>query len=169
MIKISVQLIIGLLLFSATSVIAQSKINKKDLKPFIGNWKGELTYIDYSSGKPYTMPANIEIKRGLVANQLLLTNLYPNEPKANSVDTVFISEKENSFDGASVKSLNKLKDGSKQIVTENTGTDGNDKKAALIRHTYTVSKTYYSNKKEVQFIGETKWVKRHEYKYSKVL
>lgn len=167
MTKIRFQLLIFFLIFSTSQVIAQGKITKKELKSFIGNWKGSLTYIDYSSDKPYTMPANIEIKNGLNANELLISNIYPNEPKANSVDTLIISAKENSFDGAAVKSITRLSDGSTQIITESSGMDGNDKKPALIRHTYTISKTNYSNRKEVQFFGETKWMKRHEYSYLK--
>ena len=167
MTKIRFQLLICLLVFSTSQLIAQIKITSKELRPFIGNWKGSLTYIDYSSGKSYTMPANIEMKKSLNANELLISNIYPNEPKANSIDTLFISEKENSLDGAAVKSIARLSDGSTQIITESKGTDGNDKKPALIRHTYTISKTNYSNRKEVQFFGETKWMKRHEYSYLK--
>ena len=167
MTKIRFQLLICFLILSTSQVIAQSKITRKELKPFIGNWKGRLTYIDYSSGKSYTMPANIEIKKGLNANELLISNIYPNEPKANSVDTLIISANGNSFDGAAVKSTLRLSDGSTRIITESNGTDGNEKKPALIRHTYTISKTNYSNTKEVQFFGETKWLKRHEYSYLK--
>ena len=39
---------------------AQS-IQVKDLAGSIGSWKGNLTYLDYSSGKPFTMLANIKI------------------------------------------------------------------------------------------------------------
>jgi hypothetical protein len=33
----------------------------KDLSNSAGRWEGKLTYLDYSSGKPYTMLANINI------------------------------------------------------------------------------------------------------------
>ena len=33
----------------------------KELSNSLGNWEGNLTYLDYSSGKPYTMSANIKI------------------------------------------------------------------------------------------------------------
>ena len=40
----------------------------KDLAASTGSWQGKLTYLDYSSGKPYTMPANIKIS--LTENKL---------------------------------------------------------------------------------------------------
>lgn len=35
----------------------------KDFNSLIGSWEGSLTYLDYTTGKPYTMSADIEIKR----------------------------------------------------------------------------------------------------------
>jgi 3-methyladenine DNA glycosylase/8-oxoguanine DNA glycosylase len=37
------------------------KTIKKDFAKLSGTWEGSLTYVDYSTGKPYTMPANLEI------------------------------------------------------------------------------------------------------------
>jgi hypothetical protein len=34
---------------------------QKDFAKLSGTWGGSLTYVDYSTGKPYTMPANLEI------------------------------------------------------------------------------------------------------------
>jgi hypothetical protein len=31
----------------------------KDLSASVGSWEGKLTYLDDSTGKPYTMSANI--------------------------------------------------------------------------------------------------------------
>ena len=51
-------------LFIALICNAQSnlKTTVKDLEKLSGSWQGSLTYLDYSSGKPYTMPADIEVK-----------------------------------------------------------------------------------------------------------
>ena len=45
------------------SLLSQTKytVNSNDFKAAIGFWKGSLTYLDYASGKPYTMPANITL------------------------------------------------------------------------------------------------------------
>ena len=61
-------------------------VSVKDFKPAFGKWKGTLTYLDYTSGKPYTMPCNIKVsKDGSNAQQLILAFEYPNEPKANGM------------------------------------------------------------------------------------
>ena len=44
---------------------AQS-VKVKDLSRSVGSWEGKLTYIDYSTGNPFTMLANIKI--GLTKN-----------------------------------------------------------------------------------------------------
>ncbi|MFX5622751.1 hypothetical protein ABTE00_21585, partial [Acinetobacter baumannii] len=35
------------------------RIQKNDTRIFEGKWVGSLTYLDYTSGKPYTMPADL--------------------------------------------------------------------------------------------------------------
>jgi hypothetical protein len=51
-------------LLTATLTQAQKKSNLliNDFMKVEGNWTGQLTYLDYSSGKPYTMSADLEIK-----------------------------------------------------------------------------------------------------------
>jgi hypothetical protein len=66
-----------------TSLYGQS-FKIKDLSASEGNWKGKLTYLDYSSGKPYSMSANIKInftenKKGYIMAYeypAVLNNLY---------------------------------------------------------------------------------------------
>jgi len=139
----------------------------KDFKKIEGSWQGSLTYLDYSSGKPYTMPADISIKRIYKTNKLVFSNIYPNETNANSIDTITISKDGKYIDKELVKSRRKLPNGFIEIITEELGTDGNDNKPAIFRHTYTFGKTTYKNRKDVQFTGETEWINRHEYSYSK--
>ena len=47
-------------MLAMASLSAQS-FQIKDLATSVGNWEGNLTYLDYSSGKPFTMLANIKI------------------------------------------------------------------------------------------------------------
>jgi hypothetical protein len=144
-----------------------STISLKDFKLFEGNWNGSLTYMDYSSNKPYTMPANINVKQIRKTNQLVFLNTYPDEPKANSADTITISKDGKMLNKETVKSIQKLGDGNTEIITETTGVDGNDNKPALLRHIYIVGKKKFVIRKEVQFVGQTEWLKRHEYNYTK--
>jgi hypothetical protein len=165
--KKNIILLITILNFSLASNAQSASLEATDMKNFQGFWKGALTYLDYSSGKPYTMPAQTEMKP--IAGQLSLTvrMIYPDEPKANTFDTLHISKDGKKIDAAVVISKRKLKDGSLEIITEEQGKDGNDNQKAILRKTYTVSETVLRIRKDVQFEGTTQWIKRHEYVYSK--
>jgi hypothetical protein len=153
----------------STSANAQTKNKRlnKDFKKVLGYWKGSLTYLDYSSGKPYTMPADVEIKRIKKTNKYVFSNIYPNERNANSNDTITISADEKYIDKELITSIKKLANGIIEIITEEKGKDGNDFKPATFRHTYTLGKHIYNKRKDVQFDGTTEWIKRHEYSYTK--
>lgn len=140
---------------------------QKDFYKLSGTWEGSLIYLDYSSGKPYTMPANLEIKRIGKTNKFSFSNIYPNETSANSIDTLSISTDGKYIDKELVKSRRKQPNGDIEIITEEFGNDGNDNKPATFRHTYTFGPTTYKNRKDVLFTGETVWVNRHEYSYKK--
>ncbi len=148
---------------------AQSKANftKEDAALLSGSWKGSLTYLDYNSGKPYTMPANTHINLIKGMNSLLVEMVYPDEPKANSKDTLIINDDRTIFAEAKIVSRKLLAGGSIQIITELNGKDGNDNKKALLRKTYTFNKNIFSNRKDVQFEGSSEWIKRHEYSYTR--
>lgn len=165
--KIILLLTISLCLSGHITLMAQKtiKIKAKDLKTLTGNWKGTLTYLDYTSGKPYTMPAELEIRQQGKSGTFIFSNIYPDEPKANSADTVILSKKGTMINNETVISKRKLSNGNIEILTEYPGTDGNERKSAVIRHTYILGKAIYSNTKEVQFTGQTNWIKRNEYSY----
>lgn len=152
-----------------TLLSAQSKKSKSPLANLPGTWKGTLTYIDYGSGKPFTMPASIIVKQIKNSPNYLIENIYPDEPKANFVDTFYVSSDCKMIDDCEVKTINKLKTGQVKIVAQRIGVDGNDSKKGLIKHTYLLSKTKYTIKKEVLFDGESNWVKMHEYTFTKII
>lgn len=165
--RLYVILTITLLISTIGSAQISFKTIQKDFYQLSGAWEGSLTYLDYSSGKPYTMPADIEIKRIGETNKFVFSNIYPNETSANSMDTISISIDGKYIDKGLVKSRRKLPNGDVEIITEEFGKDGNDNKPALLRHTYTLSSSTYKNRKDVQFTGETAWINRHEYAYKK--
>jgi hypothetical protein len=163
-----------ILIVTVTSLIGtfcNAQINfksiHKNFKELTGSWQGTLTYLDYSSGKPYTMPANIEVKRIKKTNKFAVSNIYPNEMSANSTDTLTISKDGKYINKELVKSKQTLASGDIEIVTEASGIDGNDDKPAIFRHTYTIGKTTYKKRKDVQFKGESQWINRHEYSYTR--
>jgi hypothetical protein len=166
----TIQTIAILLLCLFTSVAfaqTKAKIEASDFDVLIGHWEGSLTYLDYTSGQPYTMPANVDISRSDKAKNLVLAMSYPNEPKANGSENFVLSGDGSKLNKGKVVSKTKLSDGALQIVTEQSGKDGNDNKRALFKLTYIISRTSFSIRKEVQFVGETEWIKRHEYSFER--
>lgn len=142
-------------------------VTPNDFKNSIGQWKGTLTYLDYTSGKPFSMPAELQISQLAKSSRFVFAIRYPDEPQANGNDTLVISADGKQIDGENV--VSKVKHaGNTIITTQQPGKDGNDQKDALIRHVYTIGKTIFVIRKEVQFTGTTEWIKRHEYSYTKV-
>ena len=139
---------------------AQS-LQVKDLANSVGSWEGNLTYLDYTSGKPFTMLANIKISLTADKKGYIMAYEYPKEPHANAKDTTaivgslfgndkIIEFKRDSADGFT-------------LVTEVDGEDGNENKKAILRHQYLFLKNTFTITKSVKFQGTDKWIKRNEY------
>ncbi len=126
----------------------------KDFQKISGSWTGSLTYLDYSSGESYSMPADVEITRIDKTNLFAFSDIYPDEPHANSIDTLVLSADGKHINDELIVLRKKLPNGEISIVTTRTGTDGNDNKPATFRHTYTLSKTQFVKRKDVLFEGE---------------
>ena len=161
---VSIVIIIFALLFSIKNY-SQNIVTKDDLQILLGKWTGTLTYIDYGSNKPYTMPANLIVEQGKNENQILLFNNYPNEPKANSKDKIKISKNGELLDNKRVKSKEKLADNQIQIITEYFGKD--NKKKALIRNIYIIGEKKFVIRKEVKFNNSEEWIVRNKYSYNR--
>lgn len=154
---------------TGTAISQQTPFVKlSDFTVSLGTMKGSLTYLDYTSGKPFSMPANYTLSAGDNANGAIIRYMeYPQEPKANGSDTFRISRDGTMLDGELVTARKQFPDGSLQIVTEKEDVDGNDHRAARIRHTYLIGKNTFSIKKEVRFTGEEKWIQRHLFSFSR--
>lgn len=146
---------------------AQITISNEDIKPLIGSWSGTLTYLDYTSNKPYTMPAELIVVQVDETNIYIFNVSYPDEPRANSADTVSISEDGSMLDGKNVISKRFINDKILEVVTEIMSVDGNENKAAAIRHTYSIGAEIFVIKKTVQFAGEEDWINRNEFNFKK--
>jgi hypothetical protein len=162
-------MLVSLLCLTVSVLSAQSPaaVSVKDFAIAAGPWKGKLTYLDYTSGKPYTMPANITLRILADNSSIELAFVYPDEPKANGKDTLFISGNGSMLNKAKIISKKLLPDGSIQIITDINGKDGNDNKSAILRHIYTIGKNNFSNRKEVKFEGADQWIMRNEYVFSR--
>ena len=68
------------------------KVTPSQLKIIEGAWVGSLTYLDYKSGKPFTMPANITFQQSKDNPNIFLRSIgYSTEPHANQKDSMIIS------------------------------------------------------------------------------
>src|SRR5690349_11202107 len=158
--------VLYILIISSLSFTQEANnVSVDDFTPVFGTWKGSLTYLDYSSGKPYTMPAEVTIAP--LESQVVFVYEYPNEPQANGNDTLKISNNGTMLDNARVVSKKLVAKGKLEIMTEVNGVDGNEEKEAIIRHTFTISGNFFSNRKDVKFKGENKWIRRNEYSFSR--
>ncbi len=151
-------------MLACLSAQAQS-VQIKDLLASVGSWEGKLTYLDYSSGKPYTMSANIKVSLTDNKSGYVMAYEYPNEPQANSSDTTYVTGR--FFGKERIVGFQKAADGGFTLVTELEGEDGNDSKKATLRHIYQLKSTAYSITKEVKFEGTELWIKRNEYLLNK--
>jgi hypothetical protein len=147
------------LLLCLTATAQYVQVN--DLSASVGSWEGKLTYLDYSSGKPYTMSANIKVSLTENKSGYVMAYEYPKEPQANSRDTTYI--RDNFFGKDKIVVFEKGSGGGFTLVTEVDGTDGNDNKKAVLKHVYLVTLTSFSITKEVKFEGTAVWVRRNEY------
>ncbi|HUR66988.1 MAG TPA: hypothetical protein VMZ03_11630 [Chitinophagaceae bacterium] len=116
------------------SYLQDPGISVKDLKPALGSWKGTITYKDYTSGKPFTMPANMVVEKDKSNEQrLILRYEYPKEPTANANDTLVFSADKKQINGELVISKENTAGGILKVITEKTGVDGNDNRPALFK------------------------------------
>lgn len=163
--KITFLLVVNILIPFLIRAQTTSKQLVHDFRKNEGIWTGSLTYLDYDSGKPYTMAANLEIKRIDKTQQFLFINTYPKEKSANSTDTVAISAHGKFIANALVISRKDLAGDGVQIITKKTDEDGNNGRKATIRQTYTLGKYTFSERKDVRYANEKNWIKRHEFIY----
>lgn len=143
------------------------KITPNDIEILIGFWEGTLTYVDYTTGKPFKMPANLKIKQGKNKYQLKLYSIYPNEPKANDTSKFVISKDGEKIDGKPILSKKINQNNEVVFMVEYLGKDGNENKKATIRQFYILGNSSFVIRKEVKFQDQNEWIKRNEFNYLK--
>jgi len=147
----------------SNSIISEYTVDPEDIEIILGDWTGSLTYIDYSSNEPYTMPADVTVKQD--KNKLTLNFKYPNEPNANSKGQISISKKGDKINKEIVVSKRELSNEQLEIITEYDGKD-NEKKA-LIRNKYIIGSKKFVVRKEVKFENSNEWIMRNEYSFER--
>lgn len=159
------KILIVLIFLIAQGTYAQNTISPDDLDIISGKWKGTLTYLDYSTNKPFTMPANVSVERGKNEYQVQLLINYPKEPNANSKDKIIISKDGVLLNKTRVTSRELLTNQEIKITTEYSGKD--NRKKALIRNVYIFGAQRFIIRKEVKFDDSADWLMRNEYNFAR--
>ena len=169
--KLAISLItICIVLYSTVCSAQESKSTKipvtmEDISSAIGEWTGTLTYMNYSDGTPFSMPAKATISIGKNSNELDLYYVYPNEPHANSSGKLRITKNGHQFNGHKVVSKSIMPDGQLQIVTEHNGKD--NKQKATINNIYTLSVNQLIISKKVTYKKSGETIIRNEYRFER--
>lgn len=153
-----------LLIFLCSSFISFTGFTQNaELSPLIGNWKGNLTYIDYRSGKPVHLKTEMAITPYKAnKNGVVIFYQYPEEPKANSYDTLQVSADAKMINDKPIISRSNDEWGNLVIVSEKKGMD--NYKPAILRYIYTIGKNDFIIRKEVKLEDATEYMLRNEYR-----
>ena len=152
--------------FSVVPILGQTpRLKPDDLVPLLGGpWMGTLTYRDYSSNKEVSIPSNLTVTRSIEQNRTWIFEYeYPKEPKANSKESVVISEDGTSIDDEKLVARETLASGVLRLVTERRGKDNDEN--ALIRHIYLISESRFLVTKEVRPENSTTFLERNRYSW----
>jgi hypothetical protein len=161
------KLAFALSLLTLLAFVVTTTVQPKHLNEMLGSWKGTLQYLDYTSNKQVSIPANFKMtKIENRSNTFLVQFFYSDEPQANQSDTLFLNNNGKKIDDYAV-TYNQLEKGTRTIVVTKKDVDGNDHKMAWIKKTYRISNRTLSIQKEVQFDGTKDWTVRHTYSFTR--
>jgi len=161
-----------LVLFAVSSSVFHAfgqapRVGAEDLRRLTGaRWTGTLAYLDYGSNKKVSIRCNLTVTESPGERPSWVFEYeYPDEPKANSKDTVTLGDGGMTFDGERGVERTRLDDGTLRLVTQRSGKD-NDRDA-LIRHTYLIGESGFSIKKEVRPEGAADFFERNRYSWKR--
>ncbi len=164
--RFSTTFTIAVIIFSSFPLLGQkAAIQAGDLSRLIGDWQGSLTYLNYQDNQYVTIRTNLQIVAGENENEIKVTNSYPDEPNAGGSYRLWTKKNGTRLNKELVTAREALEDGTIEIVTTYRGRD--DNKRATIRITYRIGENNYSSRKDVQYKGETEWIKRNEFSYER--
>jgi len=132
----------------------------------VAQWIGTLTYLDYRTNKRVSIASNLKVSQPKGDEMAWVFEYqYPDEPKANSQETVTISAEGRMINGERVTERANLDGKGLRFVTEKSGMDNN--KEALFRFTYVISEKSFSIKKEVRYAGAAEYIERNQYDWKR--
>lgn len=141
-----------------------ASVKDKDLEVLISDqWKGELTYIDYTSGKRTSIASEMKIARQK-KDSYIFEYIYTYEPNKSNKMKVKIQEEGTILNDQKVTSVQQ--EGEYLVIkTEKQGKD-NGKKVWFV-FTYRFNEKMLSMKKEYRLLGSDELNFRNEYVFRK--
>jgi opacity protein-like surface antigen len=141
-------------------------VRPADLERLAGaEWQGTLSYLDYGSGRKTSIRSNVTVTPSGEPSRWIFAHRYPDEPRADSRDTVVLAADGRTLAGETVVERATLADGTLRIVTEKPGRD-NDRPATF-RYTYLIAPARVSIRKEVRVDGTAEFFERNEYAWTR--
>jgi hypothetical protein len=142
------------------------KVNSNDLKIITGDqWKGKLTYLDYSSNQKTSISAHLMVQQSTEEKNIFyFIHDYPKEPKANKTDTVIINNDGKQLNDQSVIKKEKIGNIIK-LITESSR--GSKDELKYFRYTYLLGSNLFSIKKEEKGMKDTAYFTRNIYEYQR--
>lgn len=143
------------------------KVLESDFDRVAGiDWKGSLTYLDYSSKKPVEIKSALYVKSALNQPSSWMWNVgYTDEPDHNSGGLLSLRFKGQFINDEKVIDRVVLGSGDVKITTEYKGDD--DGKPALNRHVYILGGKEISLQKLVKFQSDMSFFERHIYRWKR--
>lgn len=159
-------LIYLLIILPALQFSFADKVNSNDLKIITGDqWKGKLTYLDFSTNQKTSIPANLLVKQSSSEKNIFyFIHEYPKEPHANNTDTLIISSEGRKLNNQMVVKKDKIGTMIK-LITEST--NGNQSDFKYFRYTYLLGTNLFSIKKEEKGMKDTGYFTRNIYEYQR--
>ncbi len=141
-----------------------------DLEKMEGAWLGFLFYKDYQSGQMQRIHASINVSRSAATtgNVWQLEYDYPREPGHKSTSTYILNKTGDSLGDAHVIERKTLPGGGISFTTESKGKDGNQQRAAVFHHIWTVQGDSLLITKMVRYENEDSFIMRNTYRLKTV-
>ena len=148
-----------------TALAQEKAIQPSDFREVAGQWSGQLTYLDYSSGKEVSIPCNLEADVRKESREVWFHYIYPGESDYNEKVRYRINASGSEIGDAKLVSRQVLEDGTIQLILEEPGVD--DRRFATIQHRFLIGKKQMSITKLVKLKGDEHFFQRNKYTWTR--
>lgn len=125
-----------------------------------GEWTGELSYLDYSSGTPQSIPVKMQFAPAS-GTDIDYKLIYPKESQYNAEEVLSVSPGGDRVNDKILTSRILNPDGRLMLVTEHDAEDNG--RAAKVRLTHMISDDLFVLSKDVRFDTDGSFVRRNAY------